>query len=104
MICDDYIQEQGSTRTARGERDVEDARAWIKANPTAWMALVDMASQFAESGGYVSMRDLAGWLRIAYHVSIRNALTPALARIMEREHPHLAGAFKKSRAKSDGCV
>ena len=92
----------------KGIQDVADARQWIADNPTAYMALVDMADTFAEANGYqknsVSMRGLVGWLRMAHHVSVKNAITPALARIIEKEFPHLDGIFRKTNANADDAV
>ena len=88
----------------KGAQDVADARAWIAENPEVWGFMVDKAKGYAEHYGYVSMRALVNLARFEFFVSIRNALTPAMARIMEQEHPQLKGAFHKSKSNADGHV
>lgn len=87
---------------SKGERDVAEAEAWIAANPESWELLRQEALGCAVRGQKVSMRDLVGWLRISRHVKVKNAITPALARLMEAGEPRLRGMFTKSKSACDG--
>lgn len=88
---------------SRGEQDMREAREWRECHEREWRLLCTKATWEAKYGsGRVSMRDLVGWLRIEHHVSVKNGLTPALARIMEAEEPMLRGCFTKSKSACDG--
>lgn len=85
-----------------GEADMEAARQWRRENAMGYAWLRDKALREAKRTEHVSMRDLLGWLRLEHHVGMPNALTPAMARLMEAEEKGLAGAFSKARSRCDG--
>lgn len=88
-----------------GEDDLKEAEAWMKAHPLGWQYIISHAIADAnKSDAKLSMRDYVCLLRVVEHVPCRNAITPALARIAERDHAILRGRFTKSRAKVDGFV
>ena len=92
----------------KGEQDVKDAIEWISDNPATWSALVSKAKYLASrqrrqnKEPRLSMRYLAEIARWEMGVPIKNAITPALSRIMENEHQELEGCFRKYRSNSDG--
>ncbi len=86
-----------------GERDVQEAQAWIDANPNAYEFMVRNARRL-KAKGYVSANYLVNMVRNELHVSIKNGYAPALARIMEQRHPDLKGAFRMHKSQSDGFV
>lgn len=86
-----------------GERDVQEALAWIDENPNAYEFMVRNARRLSKKG-YVSANYLVNMVRNELHVAIKNGYAPAIARIIEREHPELEGAFRKHRSQSDGYV
>lgn len=86
-----------------GEQDVRDAREWVDGNPEAYEFMVSNARRL-HAKGYVSINYLVNMVRNELHVGVKNGLAPALARIIENEHPDLGGAFHKHRSQSDGFV
>lgn len=87
---------------------------WKAKNPAAYRSIVawarfDVARGFrASTKLYVELLrhpHFAGLLGLAppigSPVKLPNALTPDLARLVEREHPDLAGAFRKGDARAD---
>lgn len=86
-----------------GEKDVQEAQAWIEANEYAYNFMVRNARRLKRKG-YVSANYLVNMVRNELHVKVKNGYAPALARIMERQYPELEGAFKKHRSQSDGYV
>lgn len=87
-----------------GERDVQEAEEWIAANQYAYKFMVRQAHRLHDKGGRVSARYLVHMVRNELHVSVKNGLSPAFARIMERDYPELRGAFSTHKSKSDGYV
>ena len=86
-----------------GEAEVEEAKAWIAENEYAWNFMVRNARRLKRKG-YVSANYLVNMVRNELHVSVKNGLSPAFARIMERDYPELRGAFSTHKSKSDGYV
>lgn len=86
-----------------GEKGVEEARAWIAENEYAWNFMVRNARRLQRKG-YVSANYLVNMVRNELHVKVKNGYAPAFARIMEKEHPDLVGAFRTHRSQSDGYV
>lgn len=86
---------------AEGERDMAEAEEWVREHPDAWRYMVRHARRLSAMG-YVSIKYLVEMVRNELHLPVKNAWTPALARIMESSHPDLKGAFHKSRSRSDG--
>lgn len=86
-----------------GEKDVQEAQAWIGENPNAYEFMVRNARRL-KAKGYVSANYLVNMVRNELHVSIKNGYAPALARIMEKQFSDLKGAFKMHRSQSDGYV
>lgn len=84
-----------------GEALVAEARAWIAANPNAWDYMVNEALRLSASG-YVSINGITYTTRCVMRVSIKNALAPAFARIMQQEQPVLSGKFRMHASKADG--
>lgn len=88
--------------------------SWARRNPAAYRAVVAWARFDVSRGFRASAKLYVELLRhphfasllgltppIGSPVVIPNALTPDLARLVEREHPDLAGAFRKGDAKAD---
>ena len=86
---------------AKGERDVAEARAWIRDNPSAWSFMVENAVRLSRKG-YVSANYLVNMVRNELHIKVKNGYAPSFARIMESEYPRLKGAFRMHASQSDG--
>lgn len=86
-----------------GERDVEEAREWIEENKDAWEFMLKQAKRLSSSG-YVSVRYLINMVRGELHVSVRNGLTPAFARIMKEENDWLERCVRTCRSKCDQYI
>lgn len=105
--CDPYSQPPSDQMQLwglgeEGEADMEAARQWRRENPMGYSYLLEKARQEARRSDRVSMRDMLGWLRLEHHIGMPNALTPAMARMMEAEEKGLAGVFSKARSRCDG--
>ncbi len=110
MMCDRYQPPRPKEAQLRiggwrdpGELDVEAARKWVAQNPDAWAFMADNAERLARRGR-VSAKYLMEMARNELRVSIPNVLSPAIARLMVAERPHLAGAFRMASSRSDGYV
>lgn len=80
-------------------------KAWRDAHPDEWEYMKnDALSQAAEGRRRVSAKDLVEAMRRARRVKFNNNWTAALARVLEAEHPELAGMFVKKHASADGVV
>lgn len=95
----------------RGESDVKEAIAWIQEHPETWRSLMSKAVSSTRlqrmrgnNSPRMSMRYLSEISRWEHGVGIKNALTPALARIAEVQEPELKDCFSKHRSRSDGHV
>ena len=91
---------------------MEDAYLWVKANPLLWRReFVDRA--FADMDGRVSVKRYIEDARAAHHAvvridgqpfAIRNAFSPAFARMLRAWHPELAQAIPLAASVLDGVV
>lgn len=68
-------------------------------NKTIYNKIVEEAMlQQSDGVKNISIRDICAKIRWQYHTKISNSITPALARIIELEHPQLN--FKKAKTNS----
>lgn len=86
---------------ADGEADMQAALKWIEENPFGWEYMVSNAKRLARKG-YVSANYLVNMVRNEEHISVKNGLAPAFARIMENTVPELEGAFRSHASRCDG--
>lgn len=87
----------------KGEIITQEAQAWIDDNPAAYEYMVAQAKRL-RAKGYVSINYLVNMVRNELHVKVKNGYAPALARIMEKQHPELEGAFRMHKSETDGWL
>lgn len=87
----------------KGELITQEAQAWIDGNPHAYEYMVEQAKRLHRKG-YVSANYLVNMVRNELHVKVKNGYAPALARIIEKQHPELEGAFRMHRSETDGWL
>ena len=87
----------------KGEALMAKMADWMEMHPSAYEYMRQHAIRLAKRDGIVSVKYLLELCRNERHVSIPNALAPALARYMEVTNPNLLGGrFKKHRSCVDG--
>lgn len=68
-------------------------------NPLIYKKILEEAiTQHSNGVKNLSIRDICAKIRWQYHVHISNSITPALARVIEIEHPELN--FRKTKSDS----
>ena len=108
MQCDEFspLPESGQLEApgfgAEGEAMMRRARAFVDANPETWAYMAANARRLARRNGYFSVKYLIEMARNERAARIRNADSPAYARILREQRPELAGAMRTCRSKCDG--
>ena len=85
-----------------GEEDAIKARKWVEEHPDEWEYMFQKARKCVAQRGWFPMKLIIENTRFKWSAQIPNALSPALARLMVKEHPELEGKCKMHRAKCDG--
>lgn len=85
-----------------GEDVAIEARKWIAEHPDEWEYMIRQARVCAAKRGWVPIKLIIEQTRFNYSVGIKNALSPALARLMMGECPDLDGKFRVHAASCDG--
>lgn len=90
----------------KGQLVRDAAYKWVSKHPAEYRKMVRFASETAkESGGYVSMKYVAGYCRNVLHVGISDEIVAAVERIMVDQFPDLLGeAFDLRAARVDGYM
>lgn len=90
----------------KGQMVRDAAYTWISKHPGEYLKMVRFAASTAkESGGYVSMKYVAGYCRNVLHVGISDEIVAAVERIMVDQFPEILGdAFDLRPARVDGYM
>lgn len=96
---------------AKGERFMEQARAWIDANPKAWAYIVEQACASAKMLRSFGMKALCEHVRWHMEVNekqdgfkLNNNYTAAFTRILCEQHPEVTPYVKTRSAAVDLCA
>ncbi|MCI8425690.1 MAG: hypothetical protein HFJ72_08555 [Adlercreutzia sp.] len=84
-----------------GEAMTARARAFRDGHPGIWRAMVDKGEALARRNGYVSVKYLIEYARNELFAQIRNADSPAYARLMREDSPVIGAAIRTHRSKCD---
>lgn len=107
MRCDEYRPEPESAQAGLpgwggpGEASVARVLAFESENPETFAWMLANARRLAARNGYLSAKYLVEMARNERGARIRNADSPAFARVIRARCPELAGAIRTARSRCD---